>query len=556
MQHLQYEPELAPGVGRASVSSVGSQVKRATPSRFWLRARPWVLQAVGALPIVLLLLLFNVTGLRGVDYGYHWDEAGWHTGPARTMIQTGVLLPKSYIYPSLDKWLVILPAVPAAIRSVLEVGLKTLPIQTAMLAVMDAPDYLLRVRAVFIVVSSLAILWVYGAAIAVGHRRWQALVAAACLALSWEYAYHSRWAVTDCILTQFSALTLYMLALYQRRGSRHWLYAAAVAAGLGTGTKYTGVFLLFPVLYAGALTLPLRAFWAQLRRAVEVCAIAFGTYLLTTPATVLDPFLFINETHYISTYYMHDHGGFTAFSAWHHGWIVFEYFALAYFSPSHWLAALEFVFCIAGVVLWLKKRLRFGLVVAGFPLVFLLFFCLRYRVVMVRNYLFLVPFMALFLARAVSDFMRWLPRRPLQYAFAAGLISVLLVQAFWLVEAGESIRHFDPALYTKQALDYVRDHADTRFRVSKQVRALARRSDVDMPPNVVSGSEGSQVVFFGKAEGPADPYKWATNDPFLTKAVFGPREVNFNYYSSWFGNDHVVIMDMKRAKDTGVQPAQ
>ena len=556
MQRLQYEPELAPGVGRVVGPSTAPRLKQANPSRFWPRVQPWVSQAVRALPIILLLLLFNVTGLRGVDYGYHWDEAGWHTGPARTMIQTGVLLPKSYIYPSLDKWLVILPAVPAAIQSVLEVGVRTLPIQTAMLAVMDAPDYLLRVRAVFIVVSSLGILWVYGAAMALGHRRWQALVAAACLALSWEYAYHSRWAVTDCILTQFSALTLYMLALYQRRGNRRWLYAAAVAAGLGTGTKYTGVFLLVPVLYAGALTLPLGSLRAQARRAVEVCAIAFGTYLLTTPATVLDPFLFINETHYISTYYMHDHGGFTATSAWHHGWIVLSYFALAYFSPSHWLAALEFAFCIAGLLLWLKGRPRFGLVVAGFPLLFLIFFCFRYRVVMVRNYLFLVPFMALLLARAVSDFMRWLPRRPLKYAFAAGLVAVLFVQASWLVIAGESIRHFEPALYVSQALDYVRDHADTRFRISSQVRALARQHGFDLPPNVASGSEGSQVVFFGKAEGPADPYKWATNDPFLTKAVFGQQEVNFNWYSSWFGNDHVVIMDLKRAKDTGVQPAQ
>jgi 4-amino-4-deoxy-L-arabinose transferase-like glycosyltransferase len=424
-----------------------------------------------------------------------------------------------------------------------------------MLAVMDAPDYLLRVRAVFIAVSSLGILWVYLAAIVLRQRRWQALVAAACLGLSWEYAYHARWAVTDCILTQFSALTLLTLVLYQRRGNLGWLYAAAVAAGLGTGTKYTGVFLLAPVLYAGALTLPLGAFRAQVRRAVEVCVLAFATYLVTTPATVLDPMLFLSETKFISTYYLYDHGGFTASSAWHHGWIVLSYFALSYFSPYMWLAALEFVFCVAGVVLWLKGRARFGLLMTGFPLLFLLFFCARYRVVMVRNYLFLVPFMALLVSRAVADFMAWLPRRPLKYAFAAGLVGVLLAQAAFLVIAGESIRHLDPALYAKQALDYVRDHADTRFRVSSQVRALARAQGLDMPANVSDGSDATQVVFFGKAEGP-NPWKWATNDPFLTKAVFGPREVAFNWYSSWAGNDRVVIMDRIKAKATDVLLAQ
>jgi len=519
------------------------------------RIQSWVQHLVSALPLVLLLVLFNVTCVRGVNYGYHWDEAGWHTEPAHLMIQTGVLLPKSYIYPSLDKWLVLLPAFPAAIGAVLENGVKPLPIQAAMLSVMDAPDYLLRVRVVFILVSSLAIVWVYAAAIALRHRPWEALVAAAGLALSWEYAYHSRWAVTDCILVQFAALLLFMLALFQRTANPRWLYAAAVAAGLGTGTKYTGVFLLYPVLGAGLLALPFSAIRGQLRRAVELCVLAFVTYLVTTPATLLDPFLFLSETHHISTYYMYDHGGFTASSAWHHAWIVLSYFGISYFSPYMSLAAVQAAFCVAGSVLWLKRDRRFGLVLVGFPLLFLIFFCARYRVVMVRNYLFLVPFMALLLARGVADFAAWLPRRALQYGFAAGLVGIALAEANWLIDAGESIRHVDPAAYARQALDYVREHGETRFRVSNQIRALAREQDLKLPANVATGDEGTEVVFFAKAEGPG-PWEWASNDPFLTQAVFGPREVSFNWYSSWAGHDRVVVMKREKARRTGVPLAK
>src|SRR6185295_3260645 len=124
-------------------------------------------------------------------------------------------------------------------------------------AVMDKPGYLLDVRRVFIFVSALGILWIYGAALALRYPWWQALVAAAGLGLSWEYAYHSRWAVTDCIMVQFVALTVFMLALHHRTRREGWLYAAAAAAGLCTGTKYTGVFMLGSVLLAGALALPL-----------------------------------------------------------------------------------------------------------------------------------------------------------------------------------------------------------------------------------------------------------------------------------------------------------
>jgi hypothetical protein len=521
----------------------------------WVRVRPWALRLLGVLPIVALLALFNVTDLRGVDFGFHWDEAGWHTEPAHLMVQTGVFLPKSYIYPSFDKWLVILPSLPSGIRAAIDNGGQPLPIQAAMLAAMDAGGYLLRVRGVFIVVSSLGILWVYGAAIALRHRRWEALVAASGLGLSWEYAYHARWAVTDCILVQFSALTLFMLALFQRTGGPRWLYAAALAAGLGTGTKYTGVFLLAPVLVAGVLTLPLGAFRLQVRRAATLCAVAFASYLVTTPATVLDPFLFMTETRSISTYYMHSHGGYTASSAWHHGWIVLSYFGFAYFSPYSWLALSLFAFVVAGAVLWLRRDLRFGAIVVGFPVLFLVMFCARYRVVIIRNYLFVAPFLALLLARGIADFAAWLARPWQRWCFGAALLGVLVVQAAWLVAAGESIRHFDPNVYVSQALDYVRDHASIRFRVSNKIRAIARAERLPLPANVATGREGTEVVFFGDAEGPGS-WKWRVNDPWLTKAVFGPREMNFNWYSSWSARDHIVVMTLDKARATGVPLAR
>jgi len=502
-----------------------------------------------------LFALFVITGLRGVDYGYHWDETGWHIDPARLMVQTGVFLPKSYIYPSFDKYLVLLPSIPRAIRAAIASGGEAPQVQAAILAAMDEGSYLLRVRGVFIVVSSLAILWVYGAALALRHRPWEALVAAAGLGLSWEYAYHSRWAVTDCILVQFSALTLFMLALFQQSGRQRWLYAAALAAGLGTGTKYTGVFLLLPVLLSGFLSLRWNAFWAQAKRATALCALAFGVYLITTPATVLDPFLFIKETSMISSYYKVWHGGYTAKSALDHCWIVLSYFGFAFFSPYQWIALPLFFAMTAGAVLWLRRDLRFGVLLVGFPLLFLTMFCVRYRVVFARNYLFVAPFLALLLARGIADLAAWLKQPWQRWGLGAVLVGVLVAHAAWLIDAGESIRTIDNDAYVRQALDYVKNHPDIRFRVSKHIRNIARDRNLALPTNVVDDGGAKEVVFFGKAEGPGD-WHWRVNDPWLTKAVFGPREMNFNWYSSWNGHDHIVVMGIEKAKATGVPLAQ
>ena len=38
--------------------------------------------------------------------------------------------------------------------------------------------------------------------------------------------------------------------------------------------------------------------------------------------------------------------------------------------------------------------------------------------------------------------------------------------------------------------------------------------------------------------------------------MFGPREVNFNYYSTWRGSDRVVVMTIEKARAAGVWLAQ
>jgi hypothetical protein len=521
----------------------------------WIGHGRWARMLAGAGPVVMLLLLFVVTGIRGVDLGYHWDEVGYHLNPARQMVASGVLLPRAYIYPTVGKWLILLPAVPAAIRGALDAKGDPQRVQAAMLAAIDAPDYLLKVRCLYIVVSSLAILWIYGAALALGYRRWAALVAAAGVGLSWEFATHARWVVTDCILVQFSALTLFMLAIHHRTGKIRWIYGAASAAGLCTGTKYPGVFLLVPVLLASVLAPPARRMLARARRAVLLCATAFVVYLITTPGTVLDPFTFLGGTGFISNYYAHGHGGYTATSVWNHVGIVFTYLSIAYFSPYRPLAVILFAGVLVGGVLWIRTDRRFGAVLVLFPVVFLVFFCVTYRVVTVRNYLFLTPFLAILLGRGVEELDRRVRQPRVRGLLATVLTMVLLANAIWLVRAAESIRHVDPKTEVRDAIDYVKQHPGTRFRLSAQVRALMAQQQLQIPLNVTRGADAAHVVFFGHAEGP-DPWDYKVNDPWLTEETFGPLEMNFNWYPTWFGHDRVVVMTMEKAKATGVPLAR
>ncbi|HEX2672261.1 MAG TPA: phospholipid carrier-dependent glycosyltransferase [Polyangiaceae bacterium] len=544
---------------RLTAGIVDSPAEPETISRpGWLfpLVRKWGPRLVSTLPVLALFALFITTGLRGVNFGYHWDEPDWHIAPARLMVQTGVFLPKTYIYPSFDKWLVLLPALVDGVRAAIDTQGDPKAVQAAMLALFDAGGYLLRARSVFIVVSSLAILWVYGAALALRYRPWEAFVAACGIGLSWEFAYHARFAVADCILVQFTALTLFTLALFHRTGKPFWLYASSVVSGLAVGTKYPGVVLLVWVMVASVLTLPRNAYLAQLRRLVSLGVIASAVYLLTTPATLLEPFKFVEDTRMISSYYANNHhAGHTVSSGWDHGRVVFNYLAFSMFSGHQWLAVPMFAMTVLGGVRWVKRDRRVAAFLVGFPCLFLLMFCAKYRLMLARNYVFLLPCLALLMGRAVGDVYGWLGRPWLRRVFAAAMLGVLGIQVAWEIGASESIRHIDPNQQVREALEYVKKHADTKFRVSNQVLASAHAQNLALPMNVVRAPAGTEVVFFGNAEGPGSWF-FQTNDPWLTKAVFGPREMNFNWYAGWLGHDHVVVMNLEKARATGVPVAR
>jgi hypothetical protein len=514
----------------------------------WSRTRHLLLGALACVPLLLLVVLFIQTGFYGIDFGYHWDEVDWQVRPVRDMVASGILVPRAAIYPTFCKWLTLLPAIPAGIVTALRETTTPRDAQAAMLAVLDGPQFLLTARRLYVVVSALAIVWTYLAALVLRRSKGEALIAAACLGLSWEYAYHSRWLATDCVLVQFSALTLLLLASFQRWAHTGFLYGAAVAAGLGTGTKFPGLVLLVPVVVSGLWGV--RSLWLRLFRFASLPATAFGAYLLSTPATLVDPFAFAEQLKFISGYYQTGHYGYSVAGGVEHWTKALLYLAISYFSPYRAFSVVLFAAALVGGVLWVRADRRTGVLLVLFPLAFLAFFCGRYLAMIVRNYLVVVPFLSLLTARALAELVARMPRSWLRYGTAALFGMLGVAHATFLVRAAASIRHPDTKRDVRQAIEHVRHHPDQTFSLSRRVLALAAAQRLELPKNVAPRERAERVVFFARTEGPS-PFAWHTNDPWLADAVFGPLEMNFFWYSSWSGADRVVVMKTARVKSMG-----
>ena len=524
------------------------------------RAHAWLSRVARWAPALLLFALLVGTGLRGIDFGVHWDEGPGQIKPVRDMVASGIFLPHappySYNYPAVCRWLVLAPALPAGVVAAVRSNLSPEVVKSALLATLDNPAYVFTLRSVFLVLSASVVLWVYAAALALGLRPWAATAAAASIALSWEYAYHARFIATDCLLASLVAATVCVLARYLATRRPELLRVAAALVGVAAGTKYPGAFLLVPVLFVANLAGAPMTLWSRFSRLGGLCAFACASYLLTTPGTLLDPWTFITDLRMLTKYYASaTHAGYTAADGTDHAGMVFGYLALSFFSPYRPLALVAFAASLLGVMLWARRDPRVWLVLVAFPVVFLLSFCGRYRLVVVRNYLCVAPILALGLGHLVEVVGVYAARRSRAFKQGLGalLAAALAVNAVFVVRAAESIRRVSPAAAVREALDYVASHAPESFRVSPEVQRYATQAHLELPENAHVSGKADHVVLFGRAEA---PWKWPANDPFRTEAVFGPREVNFDYYPTWMGHDRVIVMSHEKAKIAGVAIAR
>ena len=512
------------------------------------------------LPVLLPLAILIATGLRGLDFGQHWDERHYQIGPMETMIRIGQPLQGYYGYPSFDYWISIAAVIPDAI-----VELTRGPgARERVLDRIDTHAFLLRLRTLYLGICALAVLWVYLLVLSWRDSVPEALLAAAALATSWEVAYHSRWIATDGVLMQFGALTILLVMQSQLRPwAERWLFLAAVAAGLGAGTKYPGALLLVPVLLGGWL-----AWRERLRRVVvwgrlaALAGVAFATFLVTTPAFVLVPNAVLDGMRSEIHHYAYGHYGHTVHPGLEHLLRMTAYLGAALFSWYWPIAVFLASLCLVGA--WaLRREPRSAALLLSFPVVYVVYFATQ-RAMVVRNLLVVAPFLAILAARGAA----WLWSRPnaagrramadgravksARVGFAALLVSALLVNAWWLWHAASTIRERKTDVFAREALAYVRERSQTTFYVSPRVRTHFALLEAAAPPNVTPDPAHAESVVFYAHEGMQRYQDWRANRLRLTERWFGPYEVNFNIYPNWWGDDRIVVMSAAKAKGPGL----
>jgi 4-amino-4-deoxy-L-arabinose transferase-like glycosyltransferase len=519
------------------------------------------------LPVLLPASLFVATGIGGIDFGRHWDEERMHVAPVRRTIETGTALPGLYLYPSITYWMNLSALLPDLVGVVTSEALhgsgRRERIQERLIAALEAPGHRLRTRTLFLLVSALSAVWVYLTVWVWQRSRLEALLAASLLCFSWEVAYHSRWLAPDAILMQLGALTaLLTLLAHWNPARRIWLRLAAASAGLCLGTKYPGGLFVVPVLLTAATACRDRSDppIALLRSAGGVLLWFAVAYLVTTPGTLLQPFSFaLAILAELQHYGVEGKGGYTIGRGLDHGWQILQYLSLSAVSPYAPISLGAFALALAGARDIAVRSPRTALVFLCLPVLYLAYFS-QQVIMIVRNLLLVMPFLAILAARGTMVLSRAVDTRGWRPAVLVIAFLTLAIDALWLVRAAESIAARSPERVVREAAAWVSANDRERIFLSPRVRSeLGEVLDLAGPGPIQDEAAGATVVLLYPEEGFEDFRDWPANDRSLTLATLGPHEVDFNYYPTWgaeksgrWTNERILVVSAAKARRYGV----
>lgn len=494
------------------------------------------------LPLLLPVALWIVTGVRGIDFGFHWDEP-YHVARVQISLDRGAPLPGEYRYPGVSYWMTLLGAVPEITRA-LRAG--TVEDRKRARDAVGGKGWLLRTRTLFLLVTGLTVPCVYALVLLWRESTLEALVASLLVASSWEVAYHARWIAPDGVVMLFAASTslLAMLALL-RPGRPGLLLAGAVSGGLAFATKWPAGLLLVPVWIAAWRNAEGATPGQRVRRVLVLGGAAAAIYLVVTPGTIFEPRAMLESLEMQQSVYGGGHLGHRAAPGPGHVIEVLDWLGRSVFSP--WApASLAFLALAAlgAVSLWREDRVQ-AAAFLSFPVLYLGFFA-AYAAVIVRNYLALVPFAAVLAARGLTWILELVRPKWARALVAAAVGAVFLGNAAWLWQTSTSIRDHDRTRELTELAEHLAAHPDVRYgaspRVLEELRSAGlapgshvRRRPLDAADEVVVHTADTYRRIVGLRPGHG-----------LTTGWFGPYEVNFDYYPSWLGRDRIIVLRAER----------
>ena len=513
-----------------ALNELGSQKENANGRDRGLMLWTALDDALAIIVTIAFAAVFLWCAISTVRFGKHWDEWKIIQGVQET-ITSGVVLPAGYNWPSLT-YLIALFTSLANLPAVVEAG-SVAAAKGQLADIVGSPPFTYQLRVVFAVLTASTGLFAVLAARAIGTSWLAASISGAVVLSSFQVLYHSRWIAPDSLVMLACAMTLAAALQAARDQRRLPLLLAAVAAGLATAAKYPGGCLLLLPLIAAARG-P-----AVLARLTIVLAVFAATYLIITPGTIVDSARFVADVLFeIDHYNRLGHGGYTVEAGWPHLAGILDFVAFRLASPYPIVSVLVLTAAVAGgAVAWCVNRYA-AVFLTAVPVLYIVYMATN-RVLIVRNLLILVPFVAILVAVAVDKLARLFQSVTVRVAIPVAAATLLALNWPIFLHAAASMHDLDVESWRRSIATYVAEHPDRRFAVSPRVAALLFERPEARSAVTVYPPERSDAYIYVLGEHHAR----IANRRNTYRVVAGPDDVDLDYYPTWLGLERIVVVD-------------
>ncbi|MCA9607415.1 MAG: glycosyltransferase family 39 protein [Myxococcales bacterium] len=527
--------------------------------------------------VVVGLVMSLFVGTASIDHGYNWDEWALIEATRASVREVEVVQPR-HIYNGfyLSCALAVVAAhglddLPAALVEIKQ--MPALPFeparyraiqiwQTDMYRLLGSEQFKLEVRSLFLVLTSLSILWVFLTVLRLFPNRYlEAAAAAALMGLSWEIAVRARCTEVDAPQMMLVALHVYLTVVTLTASTKNRTLLAGMGVGLATGLvigcKMTGIYLIIPSMILAIVVPTHRGRGERGLLVLAMLAALGGAVAFFAPETFSDPIRVLHQAFNTAEGYRsvqpgypfyveppHEH--FYRIQLW--TWLV---------APSPFVPIAAALSCVSlvGFVRLVRRRKRFSLLAVIYPLAVVATMS-TLPLLQQRNFLQLFPYVCIAFGAGLEALQLRFPDRRVRHGLVAAVGAAMLVNAGWLVHAQRSVR--DTTRDT--ILDDVRDYiaaTDHDFFTSRRLHAsLAETFDEGFectPPRPEEADLHDPRVLIYYTD--HVPRQWLSVRMGFVERTFAPLDQNYDWYATWKGHlEHhrVVAVSMESAEEMHV----
>ena len=500
--------------------------------------------------IILIYCLFYYIkyGFIGIDFGHTHDE---HRilGSIIESVKQNLFLPGWYNYPSLTYVVSLLVSFLNVIINVLiDVGIPTnsqdvneLKLSVFKFAKANHINVHFVIRKVFFIISLLGSLSLYFTARLNNVRIRYAILATLFSLCSFQLFYHSRWIAPDQLLYATNAFWLLAILSYCKTKKIFNLLIASIVCSLVLSAKYQGGILLFVLIFISLKNRLSFKSW------LAVLALYVTTFILITPACIVEPVKFLSDVFYeIQHYSVNSHGIHKVEKGSAHLLKLIDYIVLKCCSSQPIISLIVMCLSITGSYFIFKENKEIFIILVATPILYVLYFSTQ-SMMIVRNYLFIFPFLFILAAIGLDRLSKTVSKK--YVAIFSSLLIILNVSFATDLYKRSSLSVHSKSKEWKEKIDaFVSNNPNLNIAFSKSAKKyvsldqFSTLEDKDITLDFLV-CDIEEFLQFSR--------KYASHDSIPNAHILGeyrgqyevlagPNEMDINHYPNWPGKSRLM----------------